>query len=314
MSLLAGAPVHAYCRTSTTSTATNDGHVCMPPRPDDSGDPIYWATPHITYSIQEDTTAGISLEEMRTATRAAFDAWMSADCGGEPPRIEVTEADTAECALHEYNKELANANILFFVDQGWDSDAARLALTTVTFHATTGEIYDADMALNTDDWTFTTDGTGGLETVDLQSVLTHEAGHFLGLAHSTVPGATMMPTYSSPSQADLRTLSADDCAGICAIYPPAPIADDCDATPRHGFSPLCAADQSGPVPDAPSSEDRCCCTEGGECVDGMCTSGCACSTLPSSSPPWPWALSLTAALSTLLARRRRRRAPRPPAR
>lgn len=302
----AGVPAGAYCRTTTTSSATVDGHVCTPPRGDDSGVPLYWGMPHITYSIQQDATPSVPFEAMREAARAAFDAWTSADCGGAPPRIEVTEADPVECAGAEYNKKLGNANILFFVDQGWDTDPSQLALTTVSYRASTGEIYDADTAFNSDLWGFTVDGAGGA-SVDLLSVLTHEAGHFLGLAHSPLPEATMRSSYTPPDAVDLRTLSADDCAGICAIYPPGPVADGCDATPRHGFSPLCAADQPGPVPDEPPLDDRCCCLDDAECVDGLCAStGCAYAPAPSLPSPWPLPLSLAAALP-LLARRRRRR-------
>ena len=49
---------------------------------------------------------------------------------------------------------------------------------------------------------------------DLVSVLTHEFGHALGLAHSTVNGALMYPYYSGPH----RYLHSDDVAGIQALY------------------------------------------------------------------------------------------------
>lgn len=300
--LLGAGPAHAYCRTSTTSTATVEGHVCTPAQADDSGLPLYWGMPRVTYSLQKDASSDTPLATFRSVTREAFDAWMNADCGGEPPRIEVIEAEDADCALHEYNKELANANILFFVDQAWDDDPGKLAVTTVTYNKNTGEIYDADMALNSALWQFTADGSGG---IDLLSVLTHETGHFLGLAHSPEPGATMDQTYSPPGVQDLRTLSDDDREGICAIYPPGEIAEGCDATPRHGFSTLCADDQPGPVPDEPP-DDRCCCVDGDLCEDGLCVpAGCGCTTAPAPSLPWSAALPI-GALALTLARRRAR--------
>jgi len=66
----------------------------------------------------------------------------------------------------------------------------------------------------------TTYGENGCTYQDLQNTLTHEAGHFIGLAHSTVPGATMNPT-THPGETAKRTLSADDVAGVCAVYPTA---------------------------------------------------------------------------------------------
>jgi MYXO-CTERM domain-containing protein len=55
----------------------------------------------------------------------------------------------------------------------------------------------------------------------------------------------MWPEYV-PQTITLRTLTPDDEAAICAVYPPTPINNDCDATPRHGFSALCAAQQPNP--------------------------------------------------------------------
>ncbi len=49
---------------------------------------------------------------------------------------------------------------------------------------------------------------------DFYTVALHELGHSLGLDHSTVLGSVMYPYYSGA----LRTLTADDIAGIEAIY------------------------------------------------------------------------------------------------
>ncbi|HEX5660898.1 MAG TPA: matrixin family metalloprotease, partial [Polyangiales bacterium] len=55
--------------------------------------------------------------------------------------------------------------------------------------------------------------------VDLRNVATHEFGHFLGLAHSDVEGATM---YCAAYSRDVskRYLGQDDIDGLCAVYPP----------------------------------------------------------------------------------------------
>ena len=50
-------------------------------------------------------------------------------------------------------------------------------------------------------------------TMDLYSVVLHEAGHALGLGHSDVPGAVMYPYYRQATG-----LTADDVAGIQALY------------------------------------------------------------------------------------------------
>jgi hypothetical protein len=64
--------------------------------------------------------------------------------------------------------------------------------------------------------------THGGGNIDLLTVAIHELGHALGLRHTNVHGAIMFPTYSGI----LRTLAADDIAGIQSIYgPPAFVAN-----------------------------------------------------------------------------------------
>ena len=57
---------------------------------------------------------------------------------------------------------------------------------------------------------------GGGSGIDFFTVALHEFGHALGLGHSAVSGSVMEAIYTGPR----RTLSADDIAGIQAIYGP----------------------------------------------------------------------------------------------
>jgi hypothetical protein len=141
-----------------------------------------------------------------------------------------------------------NQHVIIFRDTGWNySDSSNtLGLTTVTYDKTNGEIYDADMELNTQDYNLVATSPAPAGAYDLASVITHEAGHFLGLAHSADGSAVMYAHYRTGAASP----TSDDIAGICDIYSTdgtrstsagALSADTCDPTPRHGYSSLCGS-------------------------------------------------------------------------
>jgi hypothetical protein len=175
--------------------------------------------------LQEDASSQIDLEAARPLVKQAFDAWVLADCGGDRPAVSTEDLGDVTCSEIGYDPETKNANIIIFRDESWPYGGnATLALTTVTYAVDSGEIRDADLEINSDQVTF--------------SIMTHEAGHILGLAHSPSPGATMVVEYP-PESVTLRTLEADDVAGICAVYPPGTEAV-CDSSPVNGLSDDCA--------------------------------------------------------------------------
>jgi hypothetical protein len=114
----------------------------------------------------------------------------------------------------------------------WDHGDAAIATTTTTSNRFTGQIEDTDTEFNNapqaDGSRFTFSANDGppctqpLQTgcvlFDIQNTMTHEAGHTLGLAHSTDPDATMFAT-APEGETSKRTLGSDDIQGICDIYP-----------------------------------------------------------------------------------------------
>jgi Matrixin len=231
--------------------------------------PIFWRNLCVSFDIQKDASRWASYTQVQAIVAGAFAEWTGATCqadasGQTNVSISVVDRGPADCDLVQYNGNQGNQHLIVFRDNGWgQSDAGTaaasmdpvsagtLGLTTVTFDPDTGEIYDADTEIN---------GTVPLGvgasipsgSYDLASIITHEMGHFLGLAHSAERGATMYALYS-PGSTSMRNLTADDQGGICSIYPPngtrlvdpsvadggALIADACNSDPRHGFSTQC---------------------------------------------------------------------------
>ncbi len=122
-----------------------------------------------------------------------------------------------------------------------------IAVTVVWHNTDTGQIYDADMLFNEAYGPFvqcpSSGCVGGMPRFDLENTLTHEAGHFLGLAHSDVASSTM---YFSADRNEIakRSLDQDDVDGLCAIYAGATVPAECDPGPRHGFDADCTVERA----------------------------------------------------------------------
>jgi hypothetical protein len=207
------------------------------------GQPLYWPQSCISFSVQRDGSPkqDIAFDTVHDVVRAAFDAWLNADCGdGATPSFVLADFSPADCAMAEYNQDGGNANVFLFRDDKWpykNSDDT-LALTTITYNTENAQIYDADVEINSAEASFTTTDVPEDIRDDLQSVLTHECGHFLGLSHDPTPASTMYPDYRTGDYQQ-RTLHADDIAGICEIFPPGESVDSEQCDPRHGFSRVC---------------------------------------------------------------------------
>jgi hypothetical protein len=233
----------AYCLTRTcdpTTTMCEIQNEC-----NISGKALFWPNSCVSFDVQKDGSQKeqISASTLDGLVTNAFKQWLNADCGnGTHPSIQIADYGPVDCAKPEYNKAQPNANIITFHDaMPWPhpNAADTLALTTVFFDGDTGEIYDANMEINSAEYSFQIGTAGGLP--DLNGVLTHELGHFLGLSHSDQPNATMYRSY----MVGMDTLDQDDVEGICASLPPNRVTAGTECTPRHGFSGECGKPETG---------------------------------------------------------------------
>lgn len=251
--VLAPGAAQAYCRTTTVPVLPD-----FQPSPTkcwDQGVPLFWRNSCVSYSIQRSASKQVAFDDAANNTSQAFTKWTGSSCptegtGRSRVSIDVRDLGAVDCAEVNYNQRGGNQNVIVFRDDKWPhgDTSNTLALTTVTFNSNTGEIYDADLEVNTADQRVTLTDPVPSDGYDFASIMTHETGHFLGLAHSGDPRATMYANYT-PGATAMRNLTADDVAGICSIYRPdgtrvvldsqVTPGPQCDPTPRRGFTGEC---------------------------------------------------------------------------
>jgi hypothetical protein len=218
-----GEPAGAYCRATTSQVPAGYDPVangCWL-----EGKPLAWQGPKVPYGVASAASTQVTYAEAARIADLAFDAWNKAECTGASPSIEtyddgpiVTLPEAGDCTSSA-SCDAATHDLIVFDDTTWphDDPANTLALTTVTYGVDDGRIFEAYTEVNTAQHEVTTQEpppSGG--AYDLQAILTHEAGHFLGLAHATETTSIMYAFY----QPGAVTLRSDDVQGLCTMYPP----------------------------------------------------------------------------------------------
>jgi len=245
------------CRTTTCDRQDAPLSSCPPTDTcNTAGTPIFWPSTCVSTSVSAkgselrhiaaDDVDGV--KGMRSIVQDAFNQWTFVDCGnGSHPNFEVVTFPDVYCTDvtgdSGYKPAGPNYNVWIFRDYDWPydnvGDEGAIAITTTQFSPTTGEIFDSDVEFNSWGNIFTIGlALPALDEMDLPSVIQHESGHFLGLAHSQLDTATMFASLSN-GDSTRRTLEQDDVDSICAAYPPGKLNPTCDPEPRHGFSTEC---------------------------------------------------------------------------
>jgi MYXO-CTERM domain-containing protein len=232
--LLSASSAHGFCRTTTCKS--ENGVPC----PTDeagcqtTGAPLRWRKLPITFRFSAARPGQLVREEARAAIRAAFYRWSDTLCGADQRRTALRFVEGED--ILEVKPLIANSRAsepfgIYFRDTGWPYEGKEdqtLAQTNNIFGKDSGFIEYADMEINT--------GNTGLQQfstkedepgTDLQAVMTHEAGHYIGLAHSKEPASIMVASYCNAKdgrcdkgKVAARRLSQDDIDAVCTLYPP----------------------------------------------------------------------------------------------
>jgi hypothetical protein len=215
----------AFCRTTTCDPGTEDcrknDRGCIR-----DGVPVVWQKLPITYRFYKKGSKKIGDNDaLREAVKAAFDTWSKVECRDGRTSVRFVEGADVSSDKPLDAKEASVPFGIYFRDASWphnDADES-LALTNQIYGERSGNVDYADIEVNTANNTFSLDGGDG---VDFQAVMIHEAGHYLGLAHSDVSDSIMVARYCQDADRcngdleTLRELSTDDRNAVCAIYPP----------------------------------------------------------------------------------------------
>src|SRR5439155_17660262 len=168
-----------------------------------------WASMPIPYWINEKGSPNIPNGSEFIAVQSSFQTWQNIPSAN----IQFVYKGTTSTATVGVD----GMNVVTFTDTTAPLGSTTIAATFSFFRNQNGEILfdETDVAFNPA-MDFST--TAEPNKFDIQSVLTHEIGHILGLDHSALVSSVMVP-FGVASQLDQRTLAYDDIAGVMEIYP-----------------------------------------------------------------------------------------------
>jgi hypothetical protein len=162
-------------------------------------------------------------EERRQLVLQSFRVWST------PPCTDLTFVDFGytdqDPGFNPQRKD--NQNIVVSIeDEGTASQLftrGELAITITSFNTATGEIFDADIMINANDFAFDDHADRQscedrpLKSYDLRNTLVHEIGHFIGFEHDNDENSTM---FASAPECEVkkRDLTQDNIQGVCNVY------------------------------------------------------------------------------------------------
>ena len=187
------------------------------------GSPLRWPGDQVTWSLSlgtDDSLANVTAgSDPAAALEAAFEAW------AEPSGLTAIRA-VDSVVTNSINGD--GVNLVSFADTA--ANRARfggsntLAITIYRFNTSRGELTDVDMLFNPDLTWSSVGQVGGGKQFPIEAIATHEAGHFIGVAHSAIGTATLFPFGSEIGDVNGSTdspasLSSDDLGAANVLYP-----------------------------------------------------------------------------------------------
>ena len=188
-----------------------------------TGDPVTygitgWRLPsNVHYRINTSNAPSSVRSNFQNIAASSFQTWTGAS-GGKVSFVYDGKTSSSRARLDFQNT----------VVWGRTSSNA-LAVTYTWYYTNTGQVADVDTVFNNRvKWGWTDPSTVNVETqcgpttsYDVQDVLTHETGHWMGLDDRYAPSEKdlTMYGYASPGELKKELLQTGDLAGIAAIYP-----------------------------------------------------------------------------------------------
>lgn len=184
--------------------------------------PLKWATGRAAWFATDRGAGGVSATQFQSSLASAFAAWENV------PTASISFQFVGFTSANPFDDD-GISTLGFEAEPELDRV---LAATSFVVDTLTGELVESDVFFNSI-FPWSTASAGEAGRFDLQSVATHEIGHFAGLGHSAIgetevrpegrrvlaSGAVMFPISLGRGSIDDRTLQPDDIAGISDLYP-----------------------------------------------------------------------------------------------